>query len=266
MKIIRYLLALGILLALAETTALCGQLNYELWGMGYNGYGQLGDGTTADRNIPIRISTGVTVFAADYYHSQFVTNDGTLWGMGDNFYGEIGDGTTIERHSPVQIAVGVRDVATGIITVFLLRTMVRFGPWVTTTLASWEMEQRLTDTLRSRSPPVVSTAAAGYNHSLFLKSDGTLWAMGYNGVGQLGDGTGTQRNSPVSIASGVRTVAAGAHHSLFVKNDGTLWAMGINMYFQLGDGTSTDRYSPVQVATNVSAVAGGYYHSLFCSE
>ena len=63
----------------------------------------------------------------------------------------------------------------------------------------------------------VSSVAAGRNaHSFVVKSDGSLWGMGHNGVGRLGDGTGTYRYGAVKIIdSNVSKVAAGANHSLF---------------------------------------------------
>ena len=90
-----------------------------------------------------------------------------------------------------------------------------------------------------------------------------LWAAGYNVNGQLGDGTGTNRLTPVQVASGVAAVAAGQTHSLFLKTDGTLWGMGNNGNGQLGDGTTTQRTTPVQVASGVAAMAAGENHSLF---
>jgi alpha-tubulin suppressor-like RCC1 family protein len=109
----------------------------------------------------------------------------------------------------------------------------------------------------------VSAVAAGDSQSLFVKTDGTLWAMGNNDYGKLGDGTTTHRASPVQVTSGVSAVATGTFHSLFVKTDGTLWAMGFNQYGQLGDGTKTQRVSPVQVASGVRSVAAGQQDSLF---
>ena len=84
---------------------------------------------------------------------------------------------------------------------------------------------------------VIAIAAGGY-HSLFIKSDGSLWGMGYNGYGQLGNGIPSDGiNQPEQIVtSGVTVIAAGWDHSLFLKSDGSLWAMGGNYVGQLGDG------------------------------
>ena len=90
-----------------------------------------------------------------------------------------------------------------------------------------------------------------------------LLAWGNNSNGQLGNGTTTQQNNPVSVASDVVAVAAGGSHSLSLKSNGTLWAMGNNGNGQLGDGTTTDAHWPESVASNVVAVAAGQNHSLY---
>ena len=148
----------------------------------------------------------------------------TLWAMGDNRLGQLGDGTTLPG-SP-------------------------FG--------------------RPTPVPVVdevAAAAAGgdapVGHSLFVKRDGALLAMGANQLGQLGDGTGVNQSTPVPIATDVADVAAGALHSLFVKRDGGLWAMGGNAAGQLGDGTLINRSNPVAVASAVATATAGGGHSLF---
>ena len=122
-------------------------------------------------------------------------------------------------------------------------------------------------TVNRSSSVVIATAvlsvAAGSNHSLLLKTDGTLWAMGSNSYGQLGDGTTTSRMTPVQVATGVVSMAAGDTHSLFLKTDGSLWAVGHNGVGELGDGTTTSRSVPLQVASGVAAVAACFWNSFF---
>ena len=74
----------------------------------------------------------------------------------------------------------------------------------------------------------VSEAATGPAHTLYVKSDGRMYAMGKNNYGQLGDGTTTDRTTPVLIDQNVSLVAAGGEHSLYLKSDGTLYGMGRN--------------------------------------
>ena len=94
----------------------------------------------------------------------------------------------------------------------------------------------------------MTSVEVGGEHSLQLRSDGSLWAVGSNYYGQLGDGTTVSRSLPVEVeSSGVTSVSAGTYHSLYIKSDGSLWGMGSNSNVQLGDGTTTYRTSPVQI-------------------
>ncbi len=199
----------------------------SLWAMGANFSGQLGDGANGIINLPERIvSSNVTAIAAGGEHSLFLKSDGSLWGMGANFFGQLGDGTFNATNMPEQI------VSSNVVAI-----------------------------------------SAGDTHSLFLKNDGSLWGMGNNDVGQLGDGTyGSAGNNfginrPKQIVSNnVKAIAGGGGHTLFLKSDGSLWAMGWNYYGQLGDGTINYAgiVTPKEIVTNgVIAIAAGYYHSLF---
>ena len=83
----------------------------------------------------------------------------------------------------------------------------------------------------------VTQVAAGSSDTVALKSDGTVWAWGYNSDGQLGDGTTFDRLTPVQVLgpggtgylTGVTAIAAGGSHTAAVKGDGTVWAWGCNL-------------------------------------
>ncbi|MBM2815382.1 MAG: C-terminal target protein [Ignavibacteria bacterium] len=111
-----------------------------------------------------------------------------------------------------------------------------------------------------------SISGGGAQHTLAIKSDGTLWAWGGNAYGQLGDGTITDKNTPVQIGSGTNwvKVSCGGAHTLAIKSDGTLWAWGRNIAGQLGDGTTTDKSTPVQIGTGTNwvVVSCAYGHTL----
>jgi len=110
--------------------------------------------------------------------------------------------------------------------------------------------------------PGVKMAAAGFEHSLALHYDGTLWAWGRNTHGQLGDGTMTARTSPVRVMDSVIFIAAGQNHSFAIMDDGSLWGWGLNSHGHLGDGTNIDRNIPVRIAEDIKYVSSGWGHTL----
>jgi alpha-tubulin suppressor-like RCC1 family protein len=85
-------------------------------------------------------------------------------------------------------------------------------------------------------PATVVSVNAGSGHTMYVKSDNTLWAMGSNDYGPLGDGTTTSRSTPAQVTTGVASVAVGWNTTMYVKTDGSLWGMGHNLYGKLGDG------------------------------
>jgi alpha-tubulin suppressor-like RCC1 family protein len=107
--------------------------------------------------------------------------------------------------------------------------------------------------------------SSGQDHTCATRSDGTLWCWGLNSEGRLGDGTTTNRLSPVQVVPGTTWawVAGSQFHTCATRSDGTLWCWGKNDYGQLGDGTTTNRLSPVQVGTETTwaRVAAGDQHS-----
>jgi len=92
-----------------------------------------------------------------------------------------------------------------------------------------------------------TAVSAGRDHSLALKTDGTLWAWGANSWGQLGNGTFEGSSVPVLVDSSLAwtLVSAGGAHSLGIISEGALFAWGANSEGQLGDGTDITRSIPV---------------------
>ena len=237
-----------------------------LWAMGYNLFGQLGDGTMTHRSSAVQVATGVASVAAGRVHTMYVETDGTLWAMGYKGNGQLGDGkdANVEfRRTPVRVATGVASVAAGADHTMYVKTDGTL--WATGSNAQGQLGDG--GNLTSNTPVQVATGvasvAAGRVHTMYVKTDGTLWAMGDNRYGQLGDGTTTNRSSAVRVATGVARVSAGRMHTMHVKTDGTLWAMGYNLFGQLGDGTTTNRSSAVRVATGVASVAAGDDHTMY---
>jgi alpha-tubulin suppressor-like RCC1 family protein len=111
-----------------------------------------------------------------------------------------------------------------------------------------------------------SVNAGGSNRTLAIRTDGSLWAWGHNGYGQLGDDTTITKNKPTQIGTATdwQTVAIGLYHSVALKTDGTLWTWGLNQWGQLGDNTTIDKHTPTQIgiATDWRFIATGTYHTL----
>ena len=120
--------------------------------------------------------------------------------------------------------------------------------------------------IASASYVITGQVAGGVNHTVALRTDGTVWTWGLNANGQLGLGNTTSSPTPAQVTSlsGITAVAAGSTHSLALKSDGTVWAWGNNTDGELGDGTTTPQTNPVQVSglTNVIAISAGAFHSM----
>ncbi|MBI3503143.1 MAG: T9SS type A sorting domain-containing protein [Bacteroidetes bacterium] len=248
-----------------------------VWACGYNGEGELGDGTSTNQLMPVQVSnlTGIiAIMASGCNQSLFIKSDGTAWACGFNGAGQLGDGTATDRHSPVQVVglTGIISAAGGVYHSLFLKN----DSTVWACGANNVGQLGLGFTSSNKLVPVksavlngITAVGAGNSHSLFLKSDGTVWACGDNTRGQLGDGTTVTKTTPVQVQgiTGIIAVASKHETSLFLKNDGTVWACGNNQYGQLGNGSAdaNPHPTPAQVLglTGIVAIASGNIHSLF---
>ena len=215
-----------------------------LYAFGHNGYGQLGDSTTTYRATPIKVLKGaysgttclgdnannpITSIAAGGAHSIALAADGSVYAFGDNGYGALGDNTTTTRSTPIKVLKGAYSGTT-----------------------------YMGDNANN---PIISVSA-GAKHSIALAADGTVYAFGLNGYGQLGDNTTTNRATPIQVLKGaysgttylgdnannaIISVVAGCTSSIALAADGTVYTFGSNAYGELGDNTTTDRATPIQV-------------------
>ncbi|HKQ62060.1 MAG TPA: hypothetical protein VJS92_12285 [Candidatus Polarisedimenticolaceae bacterium] len=242
------------------------------WNWGWNAYGQLGDGSTINRSLPVRAGTltGIVAEAAGVFHTVALRSDGTVWTWGGNADGQLGDGTTVSRSSPGQVPglSGVVAIAAGANSTLALKgdgTVLAWGD-------NWAGQLGDGTTVDRSVPGIVpglsgvAAVAAGFYHSVAVKNDGTVWTWGRNAEGELGDGGHVDRYVPGQVPGlgAVRRVACGAYFTLALRDDGTLRAWGHNYYGELGDGTNVERPAPVAVPEfgDVVAIAPGSGFSL----
>jgi len=208
----------GVRAATRETMA----TRWDCRALGWNTYGQLGDGTNNDSKTPVGVPglTGVVSVAAGYGHSLALMSDGTVRTWGWNLYGQLGNGTNTDKNKPVRVSglTGVVAVKAGYGHSLALMNDGTVRAW------GWNSSGQLGDgTNNDRVKPVtvsglsgVVAVSAGWSHSFAKKNDGTLRAWGWNYFGQLDDGTYTDRNKPVKSTNlgVVVAVVGGFGHTL----------------------------------------------------
>ncbi|MBQ2815769.1 MAG: hypothetical protein IJE65_03775 [Clostridia bacterium] len=233
----------------------------KLYTWGANDYGQLGDGTTANRLTPKYIMSNVASVSLGCDHSAAVTKDGKLYTWGRNNYGQLGDGTTTNSKTPKHImsnvaSVNLEDSHSAAIT--------KDGK-----LYTWGYNgsgQLGNGTTANRSmPKCIMNNILSFNfgdfHSAAITKDGKLYTWGSNSWGMLGDGTTTNSLIPKYIMNNVKMISLNGSYSTAITKDGKLYAWGFNYDGQLGDGTTTNRLTPKYIMSNVASASTGFHHS-----
>jgi len=244
-----------------------------LWAWGYNFYGQLGDGTNIDRNVPTRIGsgTGWVFVAAGKWHTIAIDKTGVLWAWGANFNGQLGDGTTAAKSVPTKIGAFTNWMSASAGATHTLAVRADGTLWAWGGNASGQVGNGSLVDLHAPLQIGTSTwraVAAGTLHSVAIRADGALFAWGSNGNGQVGNGLSTNATAPTQISktnpSNWTAISAGAAYTVGVRTDGTLWAWGSNSDGQLGDGFGLDTNTPNQIGTVTnwsSALSAGLFHA-----
>jgi alpha-tubulin suppressor-like RCC1 family protein len=236
---------------------------------GDNALGQLGNGTTSASTVPQVVGGGAGTISARGLAANLSTSntcarraDGTLACWGSNSVGQLGFGPGGEQLLPVTV-LGVSNVVAaggGSNYVCALDADGAVSCW------GANLEGQLGDgTTTSRAQPgsvvglpgSVATLSAGALFNCAVIHDGTVSCWGRNSRGQVGDGTLTNRPTPVPVPGleDVVALATGAIHACALLGNGQVRCWGANTNGQLGDGTTTDRPAPTPVVGLPSAVA-----------
>lgn len=235
---------------------------------GYNNFGQLGNGTSTNSNIPVLVSipNGVVpakVFATNNACMILGTND-TLYSWGRNANGQLGNGTTTDSKTPAQVILptGVKkwtNVAAGGYHVLTIGDDGNLYAWgscgngqigVGSNSGNFPLPQMIT---KPAGVTNWTTIAAGGNFSMALSDNGDLYGFGYDGNGELGIDTIMSTVSlpaKVNVPPGVsswKTVTAGWNHCLALDSRDSLYSWGLNSSGQLGNNSTVSSIVPVQI-------------------
>lgn len=256
-----------------HTCAVDGAGAVTCWGS--NASGQLGDGSGANRNLPVPVSGlagGATAVTTGDGHTCALLGGGSAACWGLNQSGQIGDGTTTTRTLPVGVAgldSGVTAIAAG-----GAHTCAIVGGGV----QCWgkNASGQLGDgTLDDHAAPVTVTGlittaisvATGLGHTCAALSDGSVACWGANAIGQLGSTGVVSSSAPLSVP-GVNQavqVSAGVRHTCATLSTGGIKCWGANEYGQIGNGSTSSSAVPPSgvsgISSVASAVAAGQYHT-----
>ena len=245
--------------------------NGELWVWGYGGDGKLGLNSQTQYSSPVQLpGTTWNNIASASSVAGGVKTDGTLWLWGRNPYGELAQNDRTYRSSPTQVpGTDWRTIYTGHYGLAAIKTDGTLWSWGYNYFGALGHNESWPGGIKARSSPtqIPGTTWKQYNAgnacSFGLKTDGTLYAWGYNNNGALGvldhHDDGHNYSSPTQIPGTTWswvTAQCNGHGGYALKTDGTMWSWGRNNMGQLGQNNKTDRSSPIQIPGTWSGVVG----------
>jgi alpha-tubulin suppressor-like RCC1 family protein len=240
-----------------------------LWGWGDNSEGQLGRSGLLESPAPVRISHAgmVTSVTAGAFSVYALREDATAWAWGDNSFGQLGEGPArptvtgspqrgglVKLRHVVSVVAGAADAyaldAAGNVWAFGDNTLGQLGQGTASGQGISPRPRFSVVPIRVRGLERVVQIAAGGDTCYALKKDGTVWAWGDDGFGEIGDGTRrlyVDRPTRVQGLAQVVSIAAGASTGYALLRDGAVWAWGRGTSHELGDGQASDQSLPVRV-------------------
>ena len=243
-----------------------------VWCWGLNSSGQLGDGTTTNRNRPVQVSGLTGVISVDN-QSDFacaLKSDTTVWCWGYGGFGQLGNGATANATTPVQVTglSGVTQISTGYGHVCAVISDGTIRCW------GWNVNQMLGNgTTTSSSTPIsvsgITTATeirAGAWQNCVLLANQTLTCWGGGTGGFRGDSNQTNastKTSPTGITGVTMLSDAKGQHICTKLADQTVKCWGYNDHGQVGDNTQIDKSSPVAISdlTGVTGISSANHTS-----
>lgn len=259
-----------------HTCAVTGAGGVECWGHGSSG--QLGNNSTANSSVPVKVSTlssGVAAVVSGAAHSCALTTGGGVKCWGSNAFGALGNNATTNSSVPVNVVgltSGVIAIATGGDASHTCAITSAHG------LRCWGNNNygQLGNGANANSGvPVdvtglsagVASVAVGQENTCARTTAGGAKCWGSNGYGQLGNGSTTGSSVPVDVSgltSGVASVSVGSFNTCGLTTAGGVKCWGSNVQSSLGNGSTADSSVPVTVSglgSGVGAISSGRYQS-----
>jgi alpha-tubulin suppressor-like RCC1 family protein len=239
---------------------------------GYNYFGELGDGERSEEPASTpRTVVGlneVTAIAAYGPAALALKTDGTVWAWGLNSGGILGDsGKASFSTKPVQIPglSNIIAIAAGSNTGYALRadgTVWAWGAGYAGQLGDGQLHAEPATPQLVPGLSGITAIGAGSETAYAVRSDETAVAWGYNGAGQLGNGSTTEKSLtpvPVSGLTQITAITGGAADAYALDSNGTVWAWGDGESGELGNGANTSSNVPIQIPslTNIQEVTAG---------